>query len=311
MRSQGYLNFLGRLSTLLNSGIPIRQALVHLSTAPDAGSARVARILEERIGGGATLGEALDAVPEVFPAAHRAIVGAAERAGRVPEVLVRLESEVARRLELTRALTQRAAYPVLVLVAVPILCPLFLLVQGNTGTYLMVQLVVFGPTIALAALVKAKWRAILAALARLPFAGGPIRRGATGESLSLLGLLVGSGVGLRESLELAAGAARDPELAARLAAASQSIERGKNLAESLVGLPGLPPDEHGRIASGEYAGAMEKALAEAGRTLEESARRSIERFAVVLPVALYLLAGLVVGGYYVNAMLGYLSLGTP
>jgi len=304
---QGYLNFLDRLSTLLNAGVPIRQALNQISSGPDARSAGVARLLEEKIGAGATLADALDGLPEDFPAAHRAVIGAAERAGQIPEALVRLRAEVERRLEMVRSLVKRGAYPVVVLALVPILCPLFLLVQGNVGSYLMVQLLVFGPGFALAALAKAKWRTLLAFLARFPLIGGAIRRGAAGESLSLLGLLVGAGVGLRESLDLAAGAARNPELAARLARAAGSIDRGKNLAESLAGLPGLPPDEHAGIATGEYSGAMDKALAEAGRTLEDGARRTIERIAMALPVILYLLAGLVVGVIYVNTMLNYFS----
>jgi general secretion pathway protein F len=294
---------LDQLATMVRSGIPIRDALRSMKGLPARRASRVAAGLLERVERGATLSEAMAALPRTFPQVHRAVVAAGERCGALPATLTRLRDEVDRRIAAAQALFTKSAYPLAILALTSLLTPLFLIFEGRTGSYLAIELLVFGSAAGLWALAFHERRRLWRLLQRLPFLGTALKRSSLGRSLSLLGLLVQAGIGVREALELAASAAGESELAEELRGSARALDRGKNLAEALSGLSGLPPDEWGMIATGEQAGAMDKALEESGLRLEESGRRRVGAVLAILPVAIYIVAGLVVFFVYFQAML--------
>ncbi len=307
MRLAAYRSYLDQLATLLQSGLPILEALAMLQAGPDREIGETAGRVLRRLGKGGSVGEAMAALPLDFPPPHAALVVAAEKAGAVPATLGRLRDEVDRRIAAWRALLARSAYPVLLLVLTVILVPLYLFFQGRSGTYLAIQAGVFLPVGAGAALAYA-YRGRAARFARrLPLLSSALRRAALGESLSLLGLLVEAGIGVREALEIAAKAARAPELASGLRQAARSLDAGRNLSEALSALTDIPKLERGTIASGERAGAMDRALQAAGASLSESAQRRLGRLLIGLAGAIYLLAALTVFIIFLRFMLSYVA----
>ncbi len=308
VRLLAYRSLLDQLSTLLTSGVPILEALSGLERSPHREVAACAERLRERIQAGRPLAESMAGDP-AFPPAHTALIGAAERAGAVPRVLLRLRDEVDRAIEARRAFILRTAYPIGILALTALFPPLYLIVQGRTGAYIALELGIFGGAGALAALIHARRKQAFPLLLRLPVLGDALRRAALGESLSLLGLLVGAGIGVREALEITAGAARWPGLSEELHRSAEALKGGRNLAGALESLSGIPSIERGAIASGERAGAMDQALEATGRALEGSAHRTIDLFLRGLAVAIYLFAGLLVVVLYVRAFATYFSLG--
>ena len=308
MRPQAYRSFLDQLSTLLESGLPILEALSSLGRSPHRGVAAVAERLRAEIQAGRPLAEALAADP-AFPPAHAALIGAAERVGAVPPMLLRLRDEVDRAIAARRALLAQAAYPLFVLALAALLPPIYLIFEGRTGAYVVSEIMLFGGAAALVALAHALRHRARGFLVKLPFVGSWLHRAALGESISLLGLLVGAGIGVQEALEITAGATRWPALSGELRRAAQELRAGQNLAGALATLSGLPPQERGIIASGERAGAMDRALVSAGRGLEESAHRSIGNFLAMLPKVFYFLVAALVGIMYLKAMINYFSIG--
>ena len=308
MRPKAYRSLLDQLSTLLESGIPILEALATLGRSPHRGVAVVAERLRERIQAGSPLPEALASEP-AFPPAHVALIGAAERAGAVPPMLDRLRDEVDRAIAARRDLLRKSAYPIFVLVLAAVLPPLYLIFQGRLWSYLALELGIFGSAGAVAAVLYSRREQLRAIVPRLPVIGSWLHRAALGESLSLLGLLVGAGIGVQEALEITAGATRWPSLSVELRWAADELRAGKDLRGALGALTGLPAQEQGIIASGERSGTIDRALVAAGRELEDSARRSIARFLSALPVVLYFLVAVLVGIMYLKTMIGYLSIG--
>jgi len=305
VRLAAYRSYLDQLATLLQSGMPILEAHALLEGGPDRQVGEAAGRILRRLQKGAALGEAMAATPADFPRAHSALVTAAEKAGAVPAALGRLRDEVDRRIAAWRTLAARSAYPVFLLVLATLLIPLYLFFQGKTGTYLAIQAAVFLPAAGAAALAY-RFRGPAARAARsLPLLSAALKQAALGESLSLLGLLVEAGIGVREALGITAEAARDPELAGGLRQAARSLDAGRNLAEALSGLPGLPRVAHGTIASGEQAGAMDRALQSAGAALSESANRRLGRLLIGLTGGIYAVAALTVVIIYVRVMLEY------
>ncbi len=307
VRQTAYRQFLDQLATLLTGGVPILEALESLSRSPHGKIAGIASELGRRIRNGAALGDAMAQLRGTFPPAHAALVGAAEQAGATPRILVRLRDEVDRRLEAQRALLGRAAYPIALLALAAILSPIYLVVQGKVGTYLLLQISIFGGAGVLAAVLFKFRRNLESLLPALPFLGCLFRRKMLGESLSLLGLLVGGGIGIREALLITAGTTRSPDLSADLKRSARALDAGQNLAGALSSIPGLPPEEQGMIASGERAGAMDRTLESAGRSLEESAQRAIKRLLWALAILIYLTAALIVAILYIQTILGLYS----
>lgn len=301
MRAAAYRSFLDQLASLLEGGIPILEALALLSKGPSRPIARAAGMLERRIRDGDTVAEAMAGDPQDFPPPHRAVLKAAEKGGLLPEALRRLRDEVDRHIAIRRSLWTRSAYPLLLLVAAAVLLPTVLLAQGRIGAYFLFEALVFGLAGGTAWLCFRWKRQALTLLSGMPFLRG------VGESLSLLGLLLEAGIGVREALGLSAAAARSPLLQGELEEAARALEKGSNLTQSLEKVSGIPPIERGEIQSGEHAGSMDRALRRAGRAIEEDAQRRLERVLSVLPFAVYFIAAGVVGTYYVLVMLRHFS----
>lgn len=304
-----YRHFLEQLAQLLTSGIPILEALTTLGESPHGRTGEVSNQLARRIQEGSTLGDAAREMPETFPPAHAALITAGERAGELPRVLIRLQSEVDRGMENQRALLKRMAYPLALLALFVLLVPIKLIFEGRQGTYLLIQVLFFGGAAGAVFLLFRFRRQLLGLLPEVPYLGILVRRAMVGETLSLLGLLIGSGIGIREALVIAADAARFRSLARGLRDADRTIEGGQNFAGALASIPEIPPAERGMIATGEHAGNLDRALESAGRSLEDSGHRRIRAFLIALAFAFYLLMALVIGALYISTMLGTLSSG--
>ncbi len=302
MTLTAYRAFLDQLATLLASGIPILEALATLGRSQHGGIAGAATDLGERIAAGSSLGKAMASGP--FPAGHAAAVDAAERTGSPGEMLVKLRDEVDRHIAARRALLRQLAYPSFLLVACALLPPLYLFFQGRTGEYVLLQVEIFGAAAAAIAAFAALRGPAMSLAGRVPILGHALRRLDAGRSVSLLGTLVGAGVPIRSAVAIAADAAGNAQVAAALLRAGTRIEAGDAFAAAIVGLPGLDPLLLSTITTGEHSGTLERALASAGRALEEGGTRSIGILLRVLPFVVYGIAAIIIGTMYVNAFAG-------
>jgi type II secretory pathway component PulF len=308
MRLATYRSFLDQLHTLLQAGMPILEALRGLERSPHGSLALAGGDLAKRIAEGASLKEAAFARPDIFPPAHAALIGAGEKAGSVPTILARLRDEVDRKIEARRAMAAKVAYPVAILALTTVLTPIYLVIQHGIGAYLAVQVSVFGTAAGLIALAWCYRGALVAYLPAVPLFGGAWQRAALGESLSLLGLMVRAGIGLREGLIITAEAARLPKLCLELQRAASGLESGLNLSGALGFVSGIEAPIRGAIASGEQAGAIDAALENAGKAIEESASRAIRRLLAGLAYSIYIFAIAVVAILYIRAIIGYFGM---
>jgi type II secretory pathway component PulF len=305
MRLAAYRAFLDQLHTLLQAGLPIIEALRGLERSPHRSLALAASDMAKRIADGSSLKDAAFGRPDIFPPAHAALIGAGEKAGTVPAILARLRDEVDRKIAARKALAMQAAYPVAILALATILPPVYLLFKGSYGAYFAIQATVFGTAAILISLAWLFRKQLAAFLPAVPFIGRAWRRAALGESLSLLGLLVRAGIGLREGLTIAAEAARLPDLCLELQRAARGLDSGLNLSGALGFVSGIEAPERGAIASGEQAGTMDAALESAGKGIEESASRTIKVFLSALAFGIYIIAAGVVGLLFIQAVLQY------
>lgn len=304
MRAKDLKNLLDQLTTLLDAGVPIRQALAGLSRGSHGPVAGLASRLDAALGEGDTLARALGRPPPALPPELIAVVEAGEVSGKLPTVLRRLGDELERRRQLRGALLRRSAYPLLVVLLAMTAGPLPILVLDGLLAYLVAVAQLFLPLALLGASGVVVWRvtsripgirrAVEAALVAVPWLGPTVFRLALGRTLSLLGVLLEAGLGLRQALDLTADTTRFERLSFGFREAGAALERGADFSESLHSVKDVPPAHRMAIASGETAGALDQALQRVGQELVDGAWHGIEVAARVLPVVAYIAAGIIV-----------------
>ena len=308
MLLSAYRALLDQLATLLAGGVPILDSLEGLRSSPHGAVARAAASLLPAIRAGRSLAEAMaEAGAGIFPPAHAAVVGAGERAGALPRILLRLRDETDRRIESRQALLRKLVRPVAILSLAAVLAPVSFIVEGRMAAYVGLQAAIFGCSGALIALGWFYRKRLFPLVAGLPLVGSALRRAALGEALSLLGLLVGAGIGVREALHIVAEAARRPDLAGALRAAAGRLDAGRDLAGALGPLLGSEAAQLSIITTGEKAGDMDRALESAGHSIELSAAQNLRRILLAIPMVLLGITFAVVVLLYIRTVLNYMN----
>ncbi|HET7135167.1 MAG TPA: type II secretion system F family protein [Casimicrobiaceae bacterium] len=104
-----------QLATLVQSGMPLDQALVALAEqADDASVRKLVETLRTHVVGGESLPAAMSRYPHAFPLLYRGLIAAGSESGRLPDVLARLADYLDARLALRQRFTVALIYPALV-----------------------------------------------------------------------------------------------------------------------------------------------------------------------------------------------------
>jgi type II secretory pathway component PulF len=278
--------------------VPVKEAIGSLS-APGWSSSLAGALLDE-IESGKSLGEAMAARVGEVPAEHAGLVIAGERAGKLVEMIDRILLDLAAGAEMRGALFLKTAYPLAVLAIAAVLLPLPMVFQGGLGSYLLLELAIFAPVLAVLLVIRRMSRrsgsgALGVACERVllvtPFLERHIRQSALARSLHVLGLSLEAGLGFAESLQLAARATRWRWLRGELEEVEQEIRRGKSAAQAFRWLSGLSETALRRLEAGERAGNIDRGCIEIARELREHCRWRLEVLLPVVSILLYLAAG--------------------
>jgi len=294
----GYRDLVSDLASLLESGVPILDALEALNAEGRRGqTAELAAHLHREVSGGRTLAEALQSAAPPVTAEHAALVHAGEVSGTLPEVLREIVIDLDQRKDRTRGLL-RSVY--LLLVAGLALLGVLVLAFGF-----------YGLAVAMAIGVGlARWSGRASTRVRgssktervflaLPWMGHVLKEQAAARALRLLGRLLRSGMGLSEALGLTANAASTETLRVEFCCAGDRLEAKETLSSALRVLQIFRrhPALADRLTAAEKAGGLDRALEDIGGQLEAQCRLRIERFLTALPVVLTIVAGACVAGY--------------
>lgn len=314
----------GELGALLAAHVPVVDALRSLVSGAASARLRLAAgRLEDAVREGRDLSQGLADIGA--PAAETSAVGAGETAGDPGRALTRLADTLARRERVARALSGALIYPavllavtvvslgVILLGVVPSLAPLIagpgrepdlaarLLLGASAGLAGHWDLLL-GTALAAAAGVPAALRS--AALRRLaervvlslPQIGPALREAETAAALRSAGDLIGTGAPVPDAVELAAAASRLSGIRADMTGVAADLRRGIALDGALARCRSLAPGTAGLVAIGLRTGRLAPMLDTAAERLERAAETRIARLLAVLPAALTLLLGTLVGG---------------
>ena len=313
-----------QLASLVQSGMPLDQALVAVSEqADEARVAKLVDVIRTNVMAGESLPAALSRFPRTFTPLYRGLISAGTETGRLPEVLARLADYLDARLALRQKFIVALIYPALVtLIAIGVIAVLVTYVvpqvvsvyqQSRQTLPLLTQALIatsafFRATgwlwlaviaIAAVAFVSA-WKRegtrarMHAALLRLPGAGRLAASLDTARYASTLAILVGSGAPLLRSLDAATDVVRMIPLARAARTACGLVREGVSLSRALKEQKAFPPVLIHLIANGEQSGALAPMLERAAGELERDAERRLAWIAALIQPTLIVVMGAIV-----------------
>ena len=295
-----------QLATLVGSGMPLEESLrLMAGQAENIVIKRLVSSIRSQVAEGRSLAYALKKSPYAFPADYIATVAAGEETGHLPEVLERLADDVEVQGKARQSLTTALIYPMLMLVvavAVVVLLLIYVVPQVTRvftdmdqalppltrvlisisewlqayGSYLFI--VLFGGTISfVAALRKPDFRrwwdgAILDA----PRIGYLIVLSNVSGWARSLGMLLGSGVPIMESLDIASKRVHNVALREALDQASERVREGDSLHGSLLKAEHFPPFLVHMVSSGESSGTLDRMLLKVADYYEQRLKSVID-----------------------------------
>ncbi|MFQ5466686.1 MAG: type II secretion system F family protein [Kiloniellaceae bacterium] len=337
MARQDVVSFTRELATLLQAGLPLDRALsIMLELAVTPPVRDVTDAIREAVRGGATLADAMQVHPEVFPNYYVGMVRAGEAGGTLESVLVRL-AESLKRAQATRESVRSALrYPALVVVmagvslavlmtaVIPEFRPLF---EGSgaampTSTRVIIWisdfLAAYWWALALVAVAAAlalrqhnrspdgrlRWDTWLL---RAPLLGRLVVKVEAARFSRTLGTLLGNGVGVLNAMSMTIDTLENRAVASAVAKAQGRLAKGEGLAEPLMETGVFPGLALQLVRVGEETGRLDAMLLRIADIYDEEVRREIERLLSLLVPAVTLSLGLLIAGIIGSMMAAILS----
>lgn len=320
VKRQDLILFTLQLSTSLDAGIQILQAMDSLEDEAPDGLAEVIGDLKEQIRAGSSLSEAIRRHPKVFGELYANLVEAGEETGNVSEVLAELADYLEWQDELVAELRQLSIYPAVVLAGVGFLAvvlfnwvlPRLLGSIGDLGVELAAptRILIF-----VSDLFTGYWHVMLLGMGllaagvvaasrtergryaldwlklQLPVVGNVYRKVALSRFSHNLAVLYGAGVGILRSLQLVEGVVGNAVLERQIRRARERVEMGAGLGEALRETRAFPGLVLQMVAVGERTGSLDQSLQKVREFYDREIPRAVDRLFTFLEPALILLLG--------------------
>ncbi|HVM62789.1 MAG TPA: type II secretion system F family protein [Verrucomicrobiae bacterium] len=332
-------NFTRLLSSLLAAGVSLSRALVILYTeasTPVAGAKW--REIHDLVVDGMSLADAMAKSPDVFPRVYVAMVQAGETGGFLDVVLAQIADFQSREKDLRSKVTSAMLYPtILLFLALGVLT--FLLVyfipnfqklfQGFGGSLpMLTQLIIAASHVirsyglfvlagaATGVLVLRGWftsekgrRVWEGTILRLPMVGPLVAEFAMARFCRMLGTLLGAGVPLVQSLNVARKSIGNQILVDAVSTSIERVQEGARLGQSLAECRGLfPGSVLEMISVAEESGRLDTELVRIANVTEGDLDRQLKTaVAFAEPLMLFLIAGFI-GTIFIGMLLPIFTL---
>lgn len=321
------------LATMLDSGLPLVEALDTALRGLPARSARRAMLVQMRedVRSGASLADAMGDQPAWFDAAEVAMVAAGQHGGHLSRVLGTLAERHQRADALAQRLTAALTYPAIVAVVglgvVVFLgtrtLPEFARVLGDAGVEvpaLTLRVIAVGEfleangvallgvtLVGLAALAFARATVVRSGRALPPWVDAlrprVTRRLAIAQFAGRLADLVRCGVPLVQSMRVLAPTISQLGLRRRVLDAADQLEQGHELASALKDETWFDPEFRRLLDVGQASGELDVLLERIGERYARQSARLIDRLTALLEPAVILVLAFLVGLVVVAAVL--------
>lgn len=332
-----YLPFLGKstlsdlifftrqLASMLTAGLTLMQAMRILKTQiekPEMADTVSAIIVD--IEDGKPFSSSLAKFPHIFSPIYVSLIQAAETAGLLDKVLIRLADNLEKQAHLRSTIQGALIYPAIVLigmvgavvvmmvVVVPQLAGLYksLNVSLPLSTRIIIWLsdvtVLFWPFIVSFWLLffplLHRWRKTKAGqlvldnlLLRFPIFGKLTKQFILTELTRTFGLLVGSGVLVVEALEKAGMAASNIYYKQAMEMVAQRVEKGVSVGDAMSASALFPPIVPEMVKIGESTGKLDEQLLRVSEYFEREVDQTVKNLTTIIDPLLIIILGVGVG----------------
>ncbi len=338
VKSRELVIFSRQLSTMIDAGLPIVQALELLSTQEqNYHFKKVQLAIKSDVETGMTFGDALRKHPKVFSPLYCSLVTAGEIGGVLDTILTRLCTQLEKSDAMKRKIKGALTYPLGTL-AVSLLIAIFMLwkviptfqdmfsAMGNqlpaltqalvdlsvwvTDNILWIFLVLIAvPTIIMFALKQRPIKkAVDTILLSIPGIGNVIRKTAVSTFTRTLGTMLSSGVPLMDGLTIVADSISNIAISEAILFARSRLSEGSTLADPLLVTGVFPNMVVQMIRVGEETGALDTMLNKIADFYDEEVDDAIAGLMAMLePLVMCVLAG-VVGSMLIGMYLPIFSM---
>jgi type IV pilus assembly protein PilC len=329
IRMRDIVIFTRQFSTMINSGLPLVQALDILAKQSENPTLQsVTRAVVFDVESGHTVADALSKHPRAFSDLYVNMVAAGEAGGILDTILMRLATFMEKNDALIRKVKGAMIYPSVIMVvafgAVVIL--LVFVIPVFESMFASVGLALPLPTrivIGLSAFLRGYWYVLIAGIAALVFSirkyystpngklnidkfmlavpvlGDVLRKSAVSRFTRTLGTLISSGVSILDGLEITAKTAGNRVIQDAIMASRASIAGGDTIAAPLQKSEVFPPMVISMIAVGESTGGLDEMLSKIADFYDEEVDAAVSGLLSMLEPIMIVWLGVVVGGMVV------------
>jgi type IV pilus assembly protein PilC len=326
INTREFLVFNQELATLLKAGMPLVQSLDLLKRRVTSPTFRlVLDDVHEKVRSGTALSDAFAAQGDLFPRVYTASLLAGERSGNLDAVLRRYVEYSKIIATVKRKTVSALVYPailitlalalvsIIVLKVVPAFSDFYesfgaqlplvtrIIVRVSNfarAQFVFILVVGFAGVIAVVAWIRqpgqqARFDRVLLGL---PMLGQIARKFSTSQMARTLATLLGGGLPLVNSLDIAAKSIGNHYMAAQLDIVSARVREGESFARALEAR-GVFPEVAVKMAEvGESTGALQDMLNTVADFYDEEISTSMERFITLVEPVLLVVMGIVIAG---------------
>ncbi len=321
--------FTRQFSTMINSGLPLVQALDILSKQSENPVLQnVTRQVVFDVESGHTVADALAKHPNAFTELYVNMVAAGEAGGILDTILMRLATFMEKNDALVRKVKGAMIYPGVIMgvagAAITVL--LLFVIPTFESMFAAVGLALPLPTrivIGLSNFLQGYWWALIAAgffgfrglkgyyatsngqlaidrmLLKAPVLGDVLRKSAVSRFTRTLGTLISSGVSILDGLEITAKTAGNRVVSDAILASRTSIAGGDTISAPLAKSQVFPPMVISMIAVGEQTGGLDEMLSKIADFYDEEVDAAVGGLLSLLEPMMIVFLGVVVGGMVV------------
>jgi type IV pilus assembly protein PilC len=326
VNTREFLVFNQELATLLKAGMPLVQSLDLLKRRVTSPAFRtVLDDVHEKVRSGTAMSDAFAAHQSIFPSVYTASLLAGERSGNLDAMLRRYVEYTKVIATVKRKTVSALVYPAilislaLILVTIIVLkvVPAFEDFYGTFGAELPLStrvivaisqflrsqfLLVVGAIVAVVLAVVA-WVRRPGQQARfdhvllgLPMLGNVAKKFATSQMARTLATLLGGGLPLVNSLDIAGKSVGNQYMAAQLGIVSGRVREGQSFAAALEARHVFPEVAVKMAEVGESTGALQDMLNTVADFYDEEIATTMDRFVTLVEPVLLVVMGLVIAG---------------
>ena len=324
--TRDFLVFNQELATLLKAGMPLVQSLDLLKrrvTTPTF--KRVLNDVHEKVRSGAALSDAFEAQGDLFPRIYTASLLAGERSGNLDAMLRRYVEYTKIIATVKRKTVSALVYPAilvtlaLILVSIIVLkvvpsfadfygsfnaeLPLITRIIVRVSEFIREQFLLIIVAVAAAAALIVGWvrqpgqkARFDHLILRLPVLGHVARKFATSQMARTLATLLGGGLPLVNSLDIAAKSIGNSYMAAQLDVVCARVREGESFAAALDARHEFPEVAVKMAEVGESTGALQDMLNTVADFYDEEIATNMDRFVTLVEPVLLVIMGIVIAG---------------